>query len=191
MTPFRIMLVDDEEYILRSLGRLLRVTPCIYNGEVFPLQLETFTSASAALEQARHTLVDLFISDYRMPEMNGVDFLKATIEMQPDAARLILSGYADLNSVINAINEAHIYRFISKPWNDYELVSAIAQALGYRRLMVENKQLADQARFEKGQISAEELERRRLEALEPGITQVHWGPDGSVIFDEQDGSGAP
>lgn len=184
MTPFRIMLLDDDEGILKSLARLLRAIPCTYNGEIFPLQVETFSSATTALERTRNTTFDLFLSDYRMPEMNGVDFLKATIEIQPDAARLILSGYADLNSVIGAINEAHIYRFISKPWNDYELVSAIAQALGYRRLLVENKQLADQKRFEKGKISAEELERRRLEALEPGITQVNWGPDGSVILDD-------
>ncbi len=188
MTPFRIMLVDDEESILKSLERLLRVTPCIYNGEVFPLKIESFVSAKAALERSRHTTFDLFLSDYRMPEMSGVDFLKATIEIQPDAARLVLSGYADLNSVISAINEAHIYRFLSKPWNDYELVSAIAQALGYQKLLVENKQLADQTRFEKGNISAEELERRRLEALEPGITQVNWGPDGSVILDDLDES---
>lgn len=186
MTSFRIMLVDDEASILKSLERLLRVTPCVYNGEVFPVQIETFTSATAALERARYTAFDLFLSDYRMPEMNGVLFLKETMAIQPDAARLVLSGYADLNSVMGAINEAHIYRFLSKPWNDYELVSAIAQALGYQRLMVENKQLADQARFEKGKISAEELERRRLEALEPGITQVHWGPDGSVILDDLD-----
>lgn len=184
MNPFRIMLVDDEDSILKSLERLLRATPCIYNGEVFPLQIETFNSAKAALERARHTAFDLFLSDYRMPEMNGVDFLKATIAIQPDAARLILSGYADLNGIISAINEAHIYRFLSKPWNDYELVSAIAQALGYRRLTVENAQLADQARFDNRKISAVELERRRLEALEPGITQVNWGPDGSVILDD-------
>lgn len=183
---FHILLLDDEANILKSLERLLRITPCTYNGEVFPLQIETFTSAKAALERARHTAFDLFLSDYRMPEMTGVEFLKATIDIQPDAARLVLSGYADLNSVIGAINEAHIYRFLSKPWNDYELVSSVAQALGYRRLLVENKQLADQARFEKGTISAAELERRRLESLEPGITQVNWGEDGSVILDDPD-----
>ena len=186
MNPFRVLILDDEASILKSLERLLRVTPCIYNGEVFPLQIESFTSATAALERARHTTFDLFLSDYRMPEMSGVDFLKATIAIQPDSARLILSGYADLNAVIGAINEAHIYRFLSKPWNDYELISAIAQALGYRRLLVENKQLADKTRFEEGKISAQELERRRLEAQEPGITQVHWGPDGSVILDDLD-----
>lgn len=183
---FHILLLDDEENILRSLERLLRITPCTYNGEVFPLQIEAFTSAHAALERARNTAFDLFLSDFRMPEMSGVEFLKATLELQPDAARLVLSGYADLNSVIGAINEAHIYRFLSKPWNDYELVSSVAQALGYRRLLVENKHLADQARFEKGAISAEELERRRLESLEPGITRVNWGEDGSVILDDMD-----
>lgn len=188
MSPFRVLLLDDEPGILKSLERLLRVTPCIYNGEVFPLQLEIFTSANTALERARHTTFDLFLSDYRMPEMSGVDFLKATIEIQPDAARLILSGYADLNAVIGAINEAHIYRFLSKPWNDYELISAIGQALAYRRLLTENQKLADQTRFKEGIISAEELERRRLEAQEPGITHVNWGPDGSVILDDLDES---
>ncbi|MDP1704474.1 MAG: hypothetical protein Q8L42_07150 [Sulfurimicrobium sp.] len=119
-----------------------------------------------------------------MPHKDGVTFLKEFREIQPNAARLILSGYADLNAVIGAINEAQIYRFINKPWNDYELVSSIAQALAYRNLMLENLHLADKARVDNGTMSAQELERKRLEEQEPGITKVNWGPDGSVIFDE-------
>ena len=86
--------------------------------------------------------------------------------------------------MIDAINEAGISRFISKPWNDYELVSTLGQVLALRELTLENQRLADQARLSVGAISAEEIERKRLEAVEPGITRVNWGPDGSVLLDE-------
>lgn len=180
---YRIMLVDDEENILKALRRVLINTPCIYEGIEYPVRVEIFTSADEALKYARHNAVDLVLSDYRMPGKDGVAFLKEFKEIQPHAARLILSGYADLNAVIGAINEAQIYRFLNKPWNDYELVSSIAQALAYRNLMLENLHLADKARVEKGAMTAQELERKRLEEQEPGITQVNWGPDGSVILD--------
>ena len=180
----RVLLVDDEESILKSLRRLLTLTPCTAGDVTFKLTIDTFTSPLEALEKSRHVAYDLVLSDYRMPSMNGVEFLRAFREIQPDAARLILSGFADLNGLIGAINEAGISRFISKPWNDYELVSSIAQALALRDLTLENQQLADQVRLATGAVSAEEIERKRLEAVEPGITQVNWGPDGSVLLDE-------
>ena len=180
----RILIVDDDESILKSLRRLLSLTPCTAGDITFKLSIDLFSSPEDALEKARHTAYDLVLSDYRMPVMNGVQFLKAIREIQPDAARLILSGYADLNGLISAINEAGISRFISKPWNDYELLSAIGQVLALRELTLENQRLADQARLAMGTISAEEVERKRLEAVEPGITHVTWGPDGSVLLDE-------
>lgn len=180
----RILIVDDDESILKALRRLLTLTPCSTNGETYKLTVDVFSAPREALEKARHTAYDLVLSDYRMPIMNGVQFLKAFRQIQPDAARLILSGYADLNGLIVAINEAGISRFISKPWNDYELVSTIAQVLALRELTLENQRLADQARLAMGTISAEEIERKRLEAADPGITQVNWAPDGSVLLDE-------
>lgn len=180
----RILIVDDEEAILKALRRLLTMTPCQNGDHVFKLDIDTFSSPQDALAKARHTAYDLVLSDYRMPFMNGVQLLKAIREIQPDTARLILSGYADLNGLIGAINEAGISRFISKPWNDYELVSTIAQVLAMRELTLENQRLADEVRLAQGVISAEEIERRRLEASEPGITHVAWGPDGSVLLDE-------
>lgn len=180
----RILIVDDEESILKSLRRLLSLTPCVAGGKVYPLQIDAFSSPADALDKSRHTAYDLVLSDYRMPGMDGVQFLKAFRELQPDAARLILSGYADLNGLIGAINEAGISRFLSKPWNDYELVAAIGQALAVRELTLENQRLADQVRVTAGAMSAEELERKRLEAEEPGITKVIWGEDGSVLLDE-------
>ena len=180
----RILIVDDEESILKSLRRLLSLTPCTAGEVTYKLTVDICSSPKEALEKARHTAYDLVLSDFRMPVMNGVQFLKALREIQPDAARLILSGYADLNGLIDAINEAGIIRFISKPWNDYELVSTLGQVLALRDLSLENQRLADQARLTMGSISEEEIERKRLEASEPGITQVNWGPDGSVLLDE-------
>jgi YesN/AraC family two-component response regulator len=181
----RIMLVDDEESILKALQRLLRVAPCSYGNKSFSLEVQAFSSPEKALEHAKHEEYDLFISDFRMPLMDGVEFLKATKAVQPDAARLILSGYADLNALLRAVNEVGIERFIAKPWNDYELMSAIAQALAHRELLLENRQLANLVRLEMGDATPEELEAQRLEAIEPGITEVNWGPDGSVLLDPE------
>ena len=180
----RILIVDDDESILKALRRLLIMTPCVIGEQRFKLTVDIFSTPLDALEKAKHTAYDLVLSDYRMPVMNGVAFLKAFREIQPDAARLILSGYADLNGLISAINEAGISRFISKPWNDYELVSALGQALALRELTLENQTLADQARLAAGQISAQEIELKRLEAEEPGITHVAWDSDGSILIDE-------
>lgn len=180
----RLLLLDDEPNILSALRRLLAKVPCAFNGVAYRLELECFTSPVAALARVRHHPFDLLLVDYRMPEMDGVAFLRGAREVQPDAARLILSGYADLNALMGAINEAHVFRFINKPWLDFELVSAIAQALGYRDLMLENQRLADLMRVERGRLTPQELELKRLEALEPGITRVRWGEDGSVLLDE-------
>ena len=179
----RILIVDDEENILKSLRRLLTVTPCSAGGKVYPLQIDTFSDPRSALEKAFGVPYDLVLSDYRMPGMDGVAFLKEFRELQPNAARLILSGYADLNGLIAAINEVGILRFIAKPWNDYELVTTIAQSLAFQSLQNETQHLADEARVHSGALTAEEMERRKLEAIEPGITKVQWGPDGSILLD--------
>lgn len=179
----RVLIVDDEASILKALQRLLRAAPCSYGGKQFTLEVETCNSPVAALKMAQHEDYDLFISDYRMPEMDGIEFLKAAKQIQPDAARLILSGYADLNALVRAVNEVGIERFIGKPWNDYDLLSAIGQALSHRDLLLENRQLADLVRLEMGDKTPEQLEAERLERIEPGITKVNWGPDGSVILD--------
>lgn len=181
----RIMLVDDEESILKALQRLLRVAPCTYGNRSFNLEVHAFSSPEVALAHARHEEYDLFISDFRMPGMDGIEFLKAAKEAQPDAVRLILSGYADLNALLRAVNEVGIERFIAKPWNDYELMSAIGQALAHRELLLENRQLANLVRLEMGDTTPEELEAQRLEAIEPGITEVNWGADGSVLLDPE------
>lgn len=179
----RVLLVDDEESILKSLKRLLRAVPCAASGKRFALEVEAFSSPFEALERASVMPFDIVLSDYRMPEMDGVEFLKVFKQIQPDTARLILSGYADLNALLRAVNEIGIDRFIAKPWNDYELISAIGQSLAHRELTLENRQLANLVRLEMGDKTPEAIEAERLEAIEPGITQVNWAPDGSVMLE--------
>ena len=176
----RIMIVDDEVGVLNALRRLLLLVPCTYGRLTYKLEVETFTSAQAALERARGQAFDLFLSDYRMPEMDGVQFLQQVGKIQPDAVRLIISGYADLNAFADAINGADIFRFLSKPWNDYVLVSAIAQALNYRELMLENRQLAEKLKLENTALPVAESAARETERA----ATVRWGPDGSAIIGE-------
>ena len=177
----RIMLVDDELNILRSLRRAITAMPEDRFGS--KLVIETFEAPQLALERARQCAFDLVISDFRMPEMDGVAFLSKLIEIQPNIARLMLSGYADLHSVVAAINRVQIFRFIAKPWDDYELGTAISQALETRNLQIENQRLADLVRVQEGQLTRQELEMQKLEQLYPGLTKVQRAADGSIDLD--------
>ena len=180
----RLLLVDDEPGVLKALRRVLTLVPCRFDGVTYPLQVDLAESPLCALELARDHAYELVLSDFRMPGMDGVQLLKAVRALQPDAARMILSGYADLNAVMAALNEAQIVRFLCKPWNDYELLAAIAQALAYRAVLLDNRRMADLLRLQRQQLSPHDYERRRLEEAEPGITQVRWADDGSLLLDE-------
>lgn len=179
----RILLVDDEENILNALRRVLS-GPDAQGPDGDRPSVETFSSPQQALQRAHDRAFDLVVSDYRMPQMSGVEFLKAFKTIQPDAARIVLSGYADLDGLMGAINEAQIFRFLAKPWHDSELKSAVAQALAHRALLLENQRLADLVRLQQGRLSKQEMELRRLEQEAPGITKVNWGPNGEVMLDE-------
>lgn len=145
----RILIVDDEQNVLNALRREL-------HGEY---QVETFDKPEEALEHCLHAQFDLVIVDYQMPGMNGIQFLKQFGQLQPDAARLVLSGEADLGAVAGAINETHIYRFIGKPWDSAELVATLAQALAHRAILLENRRLAEVCRKELNWQRAEDPEK--------------------------------
>lgn len=180
----RILIVDDEVDVLKSLLRLLRRAPWRSTENVGQLVIDCAASPYEALDKAACTAYALVLCDYRMPGLDGIELLIELRRLQPDTARLIMSGHADLDALIGAINAAGISRFVAKPWNDDELLTAIGEVLEQRERMLENQRLADEARLSRGEITAEELERQRLEAAEPGITHVIWGPDGSVLLDE-------
>lgn len=151
-----ILLVDDEEDVLNAVRRQLGASECCSVLEE-PIELETSSSPEAALQLARQQKFDVVIADYRMPEMDGIAFLKAFRKIQQDAERILLSGQADVAMLIQAMNEAHIYRFIAKPWNIFQLVVAIRLALQHHDLILENRYLADQVLA--SQVSIPELDR--------------------------------
>jgi response regulator RpfG family c-di-GMP phosphodiesterase len=141
VNSFRILLLDDDDFILAALRRELMNQPYVgHEG----LEIEAFVSPEAALARAREPdgYFDVAIVDNRMPEMSGIEFFKAFGEIQPDAARIVLSGHADIQDMKRAINEAHIDFFIAKPWQEYELKSALWQALRDYGLRYENRRLA-------------------------------------------------
>jgi response regulator RpfG family c-di-GMP phosphodiesterase len=179
--PQHVLLVDDEPAILHALVRTLRRG--VADGLWQPLHTEVFTDPLAALARAREQSFALAISDFRMPGMNGAQFLACLRECQPDCRRVILSAHADFEGLTDAINSARISLFLSKPWNEPELLAALHEQLEEHRRRVETELLAERQRLALGQLTPQEVERRRLERMEPGITQVRWSSDGAYVLD--------
>ncbi len=178
----KLVIVDDEPNVLNALRRMCLnhdAPPAIPNPQVM-----TFTSPVQALAYLRDHVVDLVISDFRMPEMDGATFLTEVRALQPNSARIIISAYADIDGIMRAINDAGIFQFVSKPWSDHELKAAIVQVLAHHALLVENQQLANEVRRQRGIISEQQAELDRLELESPGITRVRWAEDGSVLLEE-------
>jgi DNA-binding NtrC family response regulator len=172
------LIVDDEPSVLHALQRTLRQAAFDEDWHV-----ETFSDPQQALARGSETAFDVVISDYRMPGMNGAEFLTAFKAIQPDAVRMVLSASTEFDTLINAINQAEVFRFIAKPWHAADLLEAIELALVRRDQSMENLRLFNELRAQFGEMTPQELEARRLEQEEPGITQVKWGDDGSVHLD--------
>jgi response regulator RpfG family c-di-GMP phosphodiesterase len=130
--PATLLFVDDEANILSALKRLFR-----------PLGYRIFTAESGAegLEVFEQNPIDLVISDMRMPEMSGAEFLEKVRSKWPDAMRILLTGYADVTSTIAAINKGEIYRYIAKPWDDNDIVLMVKHALERKNLELEKQRL--------------------------------------------------
>jgi two-component system, probable response regulator PhcQ len=171
----KILLVDDEPNVLKALTRLLK-----------QYDITTAESGEDALKLAAQQAFPLVISDYRMPGMNGIDFLILFKRLQPDSVRIVLTGYADLEGAQHAINEAEVFRFINKPWSNLEIQHVVESGLAHRNMQLENRALADQVRAQQKLLDEKEAVIKALEAEEPGITHVNWADDGSIILDEKD-----
>ena len=128
-----LLFVDDEPSILSALKRLFR-----RDG----YQILTAGGGAEGLELLSANPVDLVISDQRMPNMTGVEFLREVKQRHPETVRIVLSGYTELNSITEAINEGAIFKFLTKPWEDEQLRANVQEALQYKDLIDENRRLA-------------------------------------------------
>ena len=130
-----VLLVDDEENILKALTRSLKR---------LPVDIVTAASGVEALQLMDNTGVDLIISDMRMPEMDGAEFLSQVTERAPQTIRFLLTGHSDVKDVVRAVNEGKIHHYLTKPWDDTALRSLVEETLGARSLKLHNQQLNDE-----------------------------------------------
>jgi DNA-binding NtrC family response regulator len=122
-----VVLVDDEEMVLTSLRSFLTLET--------DYAVETFTNPEAALRFVQENDVDLVLSDYLMPEMDGITFLGEVRKIKPDVPRIILTGYTDKENAIKAINEIGLFQYIEKPWDNNDLLLVLRNGIERKRLM--------------------------------------------------------
>lgn len=147
-----IVIVDDEEMVLTSLSSFLDLET--------EYEVQAFSSVSAALEYIQSHEIDLVISDYLMPEMDGITFLAKVREIRPEVPRIILTGYADKENAIKAINEVGLFQYIEKPWDNDDLLIILRNGLEKQKLM---KKL--QNKIDEINIAYDELQRIQNEII--------------------------
>ncbi len=148
-----LLLVDDEDNILSALKRLLR-----RDG----YHIVTAASAAEGLQKLTEHAVDVIVSDQRMPGMTGVEFLHRAKALYPHTVRIVLSGYTELQSIIDAVNEGAIYKFLTKPWDDERLRGHVAEAFQKKELGDENRRLARQVETANADLAAVNGKLERL-----------------------------
>lgn len=146
-----LLIVDDEPANLQKLRRTF----------VDGYEVVEAASGEEALEILRKRPVDAVVSDQRMPGLSGVELLRRTIEVQPDAVRVILTGYTEVEDLMDAINQGHVHRYLTKPWEPMSLRQVIAQELRGRQLELENRRLSDELKEANQRLSKENLSLRQ------------------------------
>jgi len=165
-----ILLVDDEPLVTDALSRHFakqgfNIVKCI--------------TAQEAIEILEQQPVDVVVSDERMPGMSGSELLGVVRRRFPNTIRIILSGHANLDAAVRAINEGEVYRFILKPCHPGELIQTIQQALQQKRLEARSRELLREFRKQ-----AEALDQ--LERSSPGLLSMQVDESGALLVDESD-----
>lgn len=129
----KVLYVDDEEHNLMSFKATFRIKYKVF----------TAISGEEAIKIMDSEPIDVIITDQRMPNMTGVQFLESILDRHPDPMRILLTGYADLNAVIDAVNKGKIFHYLTKPWNEEELDMTIQRAYDIYKLRKDEKELTE------------------------------------------------
>jgi diguanylate cyclase (GGDEF)-like protein/PAS domain S-box-containing protein len=164
----RLLLVDDEPNILNALKRLMR-----RDG----YQILTASSGKEGLDVLAQHDIDVIVSDQRMPGMTGVEFLRTVKNLYPDTVRIVLSGFTELQTVTDAVNEGAIYKFLTKPWDDQQLREHVAKAFQDKEMADENRRLGLEVRaanheLAKANRQLEELLRQKQQQIKRSIVSL-------------------
>jgi DNA-binding NtrC family response regulator len=183
-----ILVVDDEENIRSALRRILRRD----------YQLSFAESGAQALELLKTQRPDVILSDYLMPEMTGLELLKRCRLFYPEMSRVVLTGQAEMQVVIAAINEGAVFRFLTKPWDEDELLLTMHMAVEHSLDLKaeQQKHSAQSASIVHGkatELKATEVkatpksndEFSQLEEQHPGLTQIKRTASGAIVIDEE------
>ncbi|MCB9046534.1 MAG: response regulator [Chitinophagales bacterium] len=133
LDKIKVLYVDDEEHNLMSFKATFRIKYKVF----------TAISGEEAIKIMDSEAIDIIITDQRMPNMTGVEFLEKILEKHPDPMRILLTGYADLNAVIDAVNKGKIFHYLTKPWNEEELDMTIQRAYDIYKLRKDEKELTE------------------------------------------------
>ncbi|MGP9833598.1 response regulator [Marinobacter sp. NSM] len=169
----KVVCLDDDNSVLKALSRLLRS---------HQIDCNSFTNPTKCLCFLRHNTVDVIISDYRMPEINGVDFLLLARIIAPSTPRIILSAFTDPDGLIRAINSAGVFRYLTKPWDDKVIMSVIHNAAKLHNSYLDLKSLiADDSNSKDSVIEIQSV-IDKLERETPGISRIKRDRDGYIIL---------
>ncbi len=166
----KVLLVDDEPHVTEGLKRSLRREP---------YEILCASSAEEGMRILARESIDVVISDEKMPGTSGAEFLSRVRKEYPDTIRMILSGQADLDAAIRAINEGEIFRFLTKPCSELELAMAVRHALQQKSLLSETQRLLRVAESQSATL-------KNLEEKHPGIARVNRSAEGAIILEDED-----
>lgn len=161
-TRHTVLVVDDEPDVVKSVKDLLR----------FDYRVLGATRAMDGMEMMQREEVHVVMTDQRMPEMTGVEFLRQVRGEYPDAIRLLFTGYADIRAVVDAINKGSVYRYITKPWDPDELQTIIREACQRYDLLVERKKLLEILQQQNNELEHANTELKHANELKHAFIQV-------------------
>lgn len=174
----RLQVIDDEPANLKAIQRLLRQEDW---------QVDTFSDPQDALRALTGASYNLILCDLRMPQLDGITYLQFARQRQPGAMRLLFSGHGDRESLVQAINQAQVQRFISKPWDDYELLETLRSCLQLQQLQMEQQRLLLQVQQQQDQLQRQQQALQEMQRRHPQLFSLTRAEDGSILLEEHPG----